>query len=70
MAIKLLKPHTHRGRTYPASTDERPVILTGLRPDQEQWLAAIGVGEVTPAPAAEAAPAPTPAARASKRAGA
>tara|TARA_R110002049_G_scaffold60182_3_gene162005 strand:- start:1262 stop:1471 length:210 start_codon:yes stop_codon:yes gene_type:complete len=59
MAIKLLKPHTHRGRAYPASTPDRAVILRDLRPDQEAWLVARGVGEPVSESSAKGADEPT-----------
>ena len=37
MQVTLIKPHTHEGREYPAGAS-----LT-LRPDQAEWLVAIGV---------------------------
>ncbi|HRQ57661.1 MAG TPA: hypothetical protein PLN31_09590 [Azoarcus taiwanensis] len=44
MPVKLLKPHTHAGRKYPVGA-----TLSTLRPDQQEWLVGIGVGERTPA---------------------
>lgn len=54
--IELLRPHRHAGRDY------KPGAVLRLRPDQAEWLTAIGVGrEVseTPAPAAPKTPATT-----------
>lgn len=49
MQVKLLKPHTHAGREFPAGA-----TLT-LREDQAEWLIAMAVAEpvtaATPAPA-------------------
>ncbi len=54
MLIKLKKPHAHAGRTYPPGA-----TLSGLRPDQAEWLIAIGVAEAAPEPLAEAIAKPT-----------
>lgn len=53
--IELLRPHRHAGRDYPVGA------RLELRPDQAQWLTAIGVaGKPAGAPAQEpAAPAKT-----------
>lgn len=51
MRVKLLTPHTHCGRQYPAGA------YIALRPDQAQWLAALGVAEAAPAAEPPASPA-------------
>ena len=57
VTVRLIKPHRHAGRDYPASTDGRPSLLT-LREDKANWLVANGVAElVTTAPSAPAVPA-------------
>ncbi len=38
--VKLKKPHTHAGRRYPAGA-----TIRNLRPDQADWLEALGVAE-------------------------
>ena len=57
VTVRLIKPHRHAGRDYPASTEGRPSVLT-LREDKANWLVANGVAElVTTAPSAPAVPA-------------
>ena len=52
VSVRLIKPHRHAGRDYPASTEGRPSLLT-LREDKADWLVANGVAELaTTAPAA------------------
>lgn len=61
--MKLKKPHTHAGRKYPAGA-----VIRNLRPDQADWLEALGVAEPLQAPTeaqAETAAAPQPARRTS-----
>ena len=48
VAVRLIKPHRHAGRDYPASTDGRPSLLT-LREDKANWLVANGVAELVTA---------------------
>jgi hypothetical protein len=40
MHVKLLCPHTHAGRRYPAGA-----VLSTLRSAQAEWLVAVGVAE-------------------------
>ncbi|MDR0717516.1 MAG: hypothetical protein LBF50_08880 [Azoarcus sp.] len=47
MEVKLLRPHTHGGRHYPEGA------LIKLRPDQAQWLIAVGVAQAAPETAAK-----------------
>lgn len=57
VTVRLIKPHRHAGRDYPASTEDRPSLLT-LREDKADWLVANGVAElVTTAPPPPAVPA-------------
>jgi hypothetical protein len=42
MRIKLLKPHRHAGRDYPAGAH------LNLRDDKADWLVSIGVAEAEP----------------------
>lgn len=47
MHVKLLRPHTHAGREYPAGAE-----LKTLRPAQVEWLEAVGTAEpASPEPA-------------------
>lgn len=58
--MKLKKPHTHAGRKYPAGA-----VIRALRPDQADWLEALGVAE--PIAAADAPQAEPPAPRATQK---
>lgn len=50
MQIKLVRPHTHAGRDYPAGA------ILDLDADAAQWLVAIGAAARHVTPAAEATP--------------
>ncbi len=54
VTVRLIKPHRHAGRDYPASAEDRPSLLT-LREDKANWLVANGVAKpVTTEPPAPA----------------
>lgn len=64
VAVRLLKPHRHAGRDYPASAEGRPSVLR-LREDKADWLVGNGAAELVtaepsgPAKSPPAAPAAT-----------